>query len=73
MTDDRTRPSETVPDARFPPGLLTAELSAERERAAWAAFAPILAEIGKLRELDLTELHPAVVFVPAVQARNREP
>jgi hypothetical protein len=30
-----------------------------------AAFAPILDEIRKLRSLDLTEVHPVVVFDPA--------
>jgi hypothetical protein len=30
-----------------------------------ATYAPILAEISKLRELDLSEVHPVVVFDPA--------
>lgn len=62
MSDEAaTSPGGAAP---FPPGLLTVELPAERERAMWEAFQPILAEIAKLRELDLTDVHPAIVFVP---------
>jgi hypothetical protein len=37
-----------------------------------AAFARILEEIRKLRTLDLTDIHPSVVFDPTVPYR-REP
>ena len=40
------------------------ELDAERRAAVLAAFQPIAQEIAKLRGLDLTNVHPAVVFSP---------
>jgi hypothetical protein len=40
------------------------DLPAERRAALMTAFAPIAAEIRKLRGLDLTDVHPAVVFTP---------
>jgi hypothetical protein len=59
-------------DASFPPGLLSVPLADDRERAAWTAFAPILAEIAKLRDIDLTDVHPAVVFVPSTRETAEE-
>ena len=44
-------------------------LRAERLSAVLAAYAPILAEIARLRELDLYEVHPAVVFEPTAAYR----
>jgi len=35
-----------------------------------AAYAPILAEIAKLRELDLGDTHPAVIFEPTAAYRR---
>jgi hypothetical protein len=47
-------------------------LDAERLREVLAAYAPILDEIARLRELDLRDVHPAVVFEPtAVYRRAR--
>ena len=40
------------------------DLPEERRRELLEAFATIAAEIARLRELDLTEVHPAVVFEP---------
>jgi len=40
------------------------ELERERRAAVLAAFQPIAQEIAKLRSLDLTDVHPAVVFSP---------
>jgi hypothetical protein len=40
------------------------ELDAERRAAVLAAFQPIAQEIAKLRSLDLTDVHPAIVFSP---------
>lgn len=34
------------------------------------AYAPILGEIAKLRELDLTQVHPAVIFEPTAAYRS---
>ena len=38
------------------------ELEKERRSAVFAAFQPVAQEIAKLRTLDLTDVHPAVVF-----------
>jgi hypothetical protein len=40
------------------------ELEKERRSAVLAAFQPVAQEIAKLRSLDLTDVHPAVVFSP---------
>ena len=40
------------------------QLEKERRFAVLAAFQPIAQEIAKLRSLDLTDVHPAVVFSP---------
>ena len=42
--------------------LLGIELEKERRSAVLAAFQPMAQEIAKLRSLDLTDVHPAVVF-----------
>ena len=39
-------------------------LDSARRTAVIAAFAAIADEIAKLRSLDLTDVHPAVVFAP---------
>jgi uncharacterized Ntn-hydrolase superfamily protein len=44
--------------------VLGIELSSERRAAVLAAFQPVAEEIAKLRGLDLTDIHPAVVFSP---------
>jgi len=43
---------------------LGVEFAADRAAHNLAAYRPILAEIRKLRELDLSALHPAVIFDP---------
>ena len=48
------------------------DLPPERLAENLAAFARILEEIGKLRKLDLTDIHPSVVFDPTAPYR-REP
>ena len=52
--------------------VLGVDLSPERLAENLAAFARILEEIRKLRELDLTEIHPSIVFDPTAPYR-REP
>lgn len=52
--------------------VLGIELSPERLAENLAAFARILEEIGKLRALDLTDIHPSIVFDPTAPYR-REP
>jgi hypothetical protein len=43
----------------------------ERLQQVYAAYAPILEEIAKLRSLDLSDVHPAVVFEPTVPYRRK--
>lgn len=45
------------------------ELPDERLEEEFAAFADIAAAIRKLRTLDLTEVHPVVVFDPTLPYR----
>jgi hypothetical protein len=52
--------------------ILGLELDKDRLEANLDAFAPILDEIRKLRELDLSETPPAVVFDPARGYGGRE-
>ena len=40
------------------------DVTQERLEENLAAFADVLAELRKLRSLDLTDVHPAVVFDP---------
>jgi len=40
------------------------DLPPERREAVLAAFLSVAEEIAKLRSLDLTDVHPAVVFSP---------
>lgn len=43
---------------------LGVDLEEKRRAAVLAAFLPMAQEIAKLRSLDLTDVHPAVVFSP---------
>lgn len=43
----------------------------DRARVILNAFSPVLAEISLLRELDLADVHPAVIFDPVVPANSR--
>lgn len=45
--------------------VLATRVDSERLQHNLAAFRDVLAEIEKLRRLDLTDVHPAVVFDPA--------
>ena len=45
------------------------QLEKERRSAVLAAFQPMAQEIAKLRNLDLTDVHPAVVFSPEPMSR----
>ena len=44
----------------------------DRARVILNAFSPVLAEINLLRDLDLADVHPAVIFDPVVPA-TRDP
>jgi hypothetical protein len=46
------------------------ELAKERRAAVLAAFQPVAQEIAKLRSVDLTDVHPAVVFSPMPTSRQ---
>jgi len=50
--------------------LLGIDLPAERLAHDLAAYRDILDHIRKLRELDLTDVHPAVVFEPTAPYRE---
>lgn len=47
------------------------DLPPERLQEVLSAYAGILSEIEKLRSLDLTDLHPAVVFEPTAPYRSK--
>jgi putative NADH-flavin reductase len=44
--------------------ILGVDVTPERLRENLASYQDILKEIRKLRELDLTDVHPAIVFEP---------
>ncbi|MDB5764599.1 MAG: hypothetical protein JWQ21_3594 [Herminiimonas sp.] len=48
------------------------DFTQERAEANLHAFQPILSEIRKLRELDLADMHPAVIFDPTAPWRRSE-
>lgn len=56
-------PTSTMQD------LLGTSLSDERFPEILAAFDDVLAEIRKLRSLDLKDVHPAVIFEPTAPYR----
>ena len=47
------------------------DLPPERLQEVLAAYADILGEIDKLRALDLSDVHPAIVFEPTAPYRKR--
>jgi putative NADH-flavin reductase len=64
--------SETSKDPPLDPykDILGVDFTPERLDENLRAFADILQALRKLRELDLTEVHPAVVFDPAGPYRD---
>ncbi len=50
--------------------LLGVPFTDERMEELIKAYGPVLAEIRKLRALDLSEIHPAVLFDPTVRYRE---
>jgi hypothetical protein len=52
--------------------VLGLDLPAERLQEVLAAYRDILVEIDRLRTLDLTDVHPAVVFEPTAPYRRGE-
>jgi hypothetical protein len=51
--------------------VLGIDLTPERRLAVLAAFKPMAEEIAKLRSLELTDVHPAVVFSPLPASDER--
>ena len=51
--------------------ILGVHVDAERLEINLKAYRSILEEIKKLRELDLTDVHPAVIFDPTAPYRQR--
>jgi putative NADH-flavin reductase len=51
--------------------LLGLDLPPERLQEVLASYGDILDEIRKLRTLDLTDVHPAVVFEPTAPYRTK--
>ncbi|MBI3527102.1 MAG: hypothetical protein HY067_03965 [Betaproteobacteria bacterium] len=49
--------------------VLGLDLSPERLQEVVAAYRDILAEVNKLRTLDLTDTHPAILFEPTAPYR----
>jgi hypothetical protein len=49
--------------------ILGTDLPPTRRKGVLAAFADVLTEIEKLRELDLTDVHPCVIFEPTAPYR----
>ena len=50
--------------------VLDISLEPERVEENLAAYADILQEIAKLRTLDLSDVHPAVIFSPIAEAKG---
>jgi hypothetical protein len=51
--------------------ILGVNFAPERLEHNLGAFRGILAEIQKLRQLDLTDIHPAVIFEPTAAYRRK--
>lgn len=52
--------------------ILDVQVNPERLKQNLASYTEILDEIKKLRALDLTDVHPAVIFEPTAPYRNTE-
>ena len=52
--------------------VLGISLEPERVEENLTAYADILQEISKLRTLDLSDVHPAVIFSPIVVAKGKD-
>lgn len=50
--------------------ILGIDLDPERREAVLKAYADVLVEIRKLRALDLTDVHPCVIFEPTAAYRR---
>ncbi len=52
--------------------ILDVQVNPERLKLNLASYTEILEEIKKLRALDLTDVHPAIIFEPTAPYRNLE-
>ncbi len=52
--------------------ILDIQVNPERLKQNLASYTEILEEIKKLRALDLTDVHPAIIFEPTAPYRNLE-
>jgi len=50
--------------------IIDVQVSSERLSENLDSYAEILSEIRKLRDLDLTDVHPAVIFEPTAPYRK---
>jgi hypothetical protein len=69
MTQDSKPPSQSTALIET---LIGTPVGRERLQELITAYEPILSEIVKLRELDLTEVHPAIIFEPTAAYRSAE-
>lgn len=60
-----------IDDPLDPRHLTGLDIPIDRLREVAIEFAAIRKEIEKLRQLDLDETHPAVVFQPAIKDKTR--
>ena len=63
MSDSPLDPFKDIPGDPFK-DILGVDLTPQRLAENLASYHDILKEIRKLRELDLTDVHPAIVFEP---------
>ena len=70
MPADSTTPS--VQSEATIGSLTGSPIKPDRLQEVIKAYEPILAEISKLRELDLTDVHPAVIFEPTAAYRSAQ-
>ncbi len=52
--------------------ILGLDLPPERLKELLAAYRTVATEIQRLRELDLTDVHPAIIFEPTAPYRRRD-
>lgn len=71
MSDPLSQPDLSSEEAMRLRDLSGSPLSQERLAQVLSAYAPILAEIARLRALDLRDVHPAVIFEPTAAYRER--
>jgi putative NADH-flavin reductase len=64
------RRAEQTPSLDLMGDIIAAHVSAERFQQNLVAFRDVLSEIKKLRQLDLTEVHPAIIFDPGAAYRE---